>query len=65
MDTERKSQTGKRQKKDRNTWRWNLRSPEERRSRKRIRDVTIHRGEKLESSVGPWRCQAALTSVSL
>lgn len=50
---------------DRNTWRWNLRSPEERRSRRRIRDVTIHRGEKLESSVGPWRCQAALTSVSL
>ena len=60
-----KSQIGKRQKKDRNTWRWNLRSPEERRSRRRIRDVTVHRGEKLESSVGPWRCRAALSSVSL
>lgn len=49
---------------ERNTCRWDLRSAEERHSR-RIRDVTTHRVEKLESSVGPWRCQAALPSVSL
>lgn len=49
---------------ERNKCRWDLRSAEERHSR-RIRDVTTHRVEKLESSVGPWRCQAALPSVSL